>query len=615
MEQKIVMKLCSAALLMLSVATVGTILSPELVQNSQVTLQRQLTGSITQEVQNVFQAFVMKVLRESVMKFDKPAQSTEGDLNFAKLNSFKALVSPKSGTTGYQDNLLDKGSLNNALTDLIAPDEEGAFMNSQGSLTISPVAEEPKSYIIALCRDKEEEASNGADTSDCILGIELVTKNFKESDVPFVPGDLIIRAFNNLISSEIHVRVSNKSFNVIMDFVEELAVEFLNKHLQVHINADDIDADLQEGLAFVFSQTNQDNKFSEVNLAQATSEVLVNSQGHGEAEAELTLMDDPEQKLKYDFRFIKWGPNPAHNPFIDDFLDINQLFKENNVDRSQLNSRGVSANSYVIVPRVYHMSPLFVTVLSLPRETKVIYTSSYYTTTDIFNFTTKPMLVKSIVQKAREMMNDKLIPLTILEHGIHSESKREFPELDRSFGDSMQAYRSKSFTAGSYTAVEDENPDMLPNENDIAVLYKNTAEDFKIQIPMLYSPSYTKSYPLNSVFDMSVFVKQFAKELNRQNTYFYPIKRESENSASIYKYVPALFAEPGDKVVQYFNDEIYAVTNDAVVTAKPCQIELMKYPNNTDRSQAPFSTEPPTKTINYECKPTDDPDQHELILV
>lgn len=411
-----------------------------------------------------------------------------------------------------------------------------------------------------MCNIKEDTISKISESNSCFLGFTFKLNHIVGDGTQGIKNSLKIHAFDNIIVSSLSLEFSGTSNSLFDEFVKKRAYEFMNKHLQSKQVMGFYDQDIIDSLNYVFGNGSTDLK--NVKYIEATNDLFLES---------------------IQFRVLK--EDSSGNP--TEIEAINHLIPE--LDEPEDGKGNVTRQSYLLIPFVSHMSPIVITVIFNYEEVKVIYSSSYFRTYSIFANATKPLLIKSIIQETKNLITDFLIPLTILENSNHN-SRKEIVDpnaIITSVNARIKLYDgllTKSFVGyiNPLTAVIAE-----PVDNTL----KFTGRFMDI-------PFYTKEYPLNSLFDMSVFINNYVRVLYKQITYIYPYIAPDINS-DYYKYSAPMFAPfSKDKLdIKYFSENIFHVP----FTANSENGQFCKLEKTNDEFED-IETNQKSKTVNYYCK-------------
>lgn len=526
-------------LLVLPVTTIGTIFRIELIDNIDAHSARRLENHKIIKA-NLYSSIFISLITEALDK-----AGTE--------NKYDIWTSNNEGHVSYGKSVIKKGVLQikgieniNELIKISENEPQNSFLKSKTNVEFHVNNKRLTSYIMLICdvtiENKTNPDFNIQNTTGCYMGIEFVLEQKTEDGN--ICLELLIRAFDNMGETEMRVTANDNPVvkdeqeqpigidKEISDFISETAAEFMNRHLQIYNDFKNVMKDLGEGLIHVLTAT------TIVEFQDLTDK----------SEIKFVHIENVENNQEY----------TAIIPNIDS-LFTNEIGEYNDKEK------------YLIIPLVTHMPPLAITVYMRNHEIKVVYTTNYYTTSDIFVSATRPLLVKGVTQRVKDIFDEMLIPLNKLENNGSLDNDKTTINLGTEFTDEIAKYNKKTVTAGSLSSsVNSEST--------------NKEEYFEIKGLMTNVPEYMKQYPNSSLFNMSIFVKEYARLLSKHKDYMNTIKtdlfpRKIDLYPNVFKYSPMILWPTNlTPEMYYINEDIYLMylSLEHVKSNEICNLSIEK---------------------------------------
>lgn len=535
---------------------------------------------------------------DAVILFLKTIQKDIGAVfKNQNLNNIQISISSlKEGDFGTKK--IEKGALNPASEDggnIITDDAEFTTLTNAEGLELGDQDSQKITKLILISIKDNISGNNPANGIYSVLGIEFETHKCPAGKNDDFDCSINLRVFDDLNESSLSIKKGKKLIVPIKNLIVKTAMRFMAKRNQRFFTSQNMNSALETTIKEMLngdsaaSPLYQDGKLSSL-LSGVGSSLgeLQNSYDTIRKELKFYVSED-KQAVKDDFS--SRGQLPAEENHDD--RDRDQI-----VDNLDLNK----SFNIIISPNFKDMSNIGISAEMIDHEVKIVYTLDFYSITDTFSSTTIPFLAKLVEQRINQIINDILVPVSMIEHFNRKKSP----------GNTAQQSGDKPKPISDDTPS---GPGSLENVSNtfIVALNKQTKKttgfvfkktkpgDKQVDNATLHfsqnknvlsigtffksGAGYYKAYPLDSSFNALVLVLKYADYLSRLTNYSYQLDESRTHGALTYKYSAPLFVHSCDhSSVNYLDDGIFAVEdnlNKPRAIMSPLEFHVVRSKKNT----------------------------------
>lgn len=432
-------------------------------------------------------------------------------------------------------------------------------------------------------------------------------------------GELVIRIMNSVAESRLKVQYAEQTVPSTNKFLNNVVTAFMLKNDQLVFSLEDLKTDLAKMLIFNFTNDNVE-EFSadnyEITGDKDVSTLIQNDNLNDPKSIDRLKMDGIKFHLHYMSLKAEGGD------------DKNYFGHYHKTTKDRLGKHAEAAElenaeeqlMFLLTPNFMFIPPISIILSRSGTAVKVIFHSAYFESTEYFSFAARPFITKIVEKRVKKMAAKILRPIAILEHQSQDEEftadKANLSSayiflntlnkmLDAFLGDNSPIeLNDAEVSEATQTLVQiaDSIEDCAMDEAGerilcVAVNAKDLSEEhinmFEIH-HKIFQPepmTFMKRYPTNSLYDMGLFAKSYARYLVDVVESVTSVG-DMVDSPSLYKHSFPPFEPPfsGIKTTYASNDVFFLDESKAEPISEPATLEMEMIPEGEENK---------VKTVGY----------------
>ena len=356
--------------------------------------------------------------------------------------------------------------------------------------------------------------------------------------------ELVIRLVNDVAESRLKVQYSEVILPSTNTFLNNVVTAFMLKNEQLIYDISPVKMDIVKTLIHIFSTDEIGEDFD------PTSYKLEAGQNIEDAIA-ADSMKDPAEITRLGFDSIKY-----HVHYIDlgnDDGEDGTYYKHYKTEGERIidgyagsNYTKEESTMFVLKPRLMNTSPIFIILSKNKVDIRIIFSSDYFESTDFFTFATRPLITK-VIERKMKRVNDRIFRPFMLLDTEHQDEGYNLDESNQHINKIFVNTLIKTLNAlkKAESSISDIQLDSLAEDDQNMILVAETKEGcadevtdalehtvmcivphpqdlssheanmFEVHIKVLkpHTQHIIKRYPKNSLYDMGLFTKSFARYL------------------------------------------------------------------------------------------------------
>ena len=356
--------------------------------------------------------------------------------------------------------------------------------------------------------------------------------------------EMVIRLINNVAESRLKVQYSEVILPSTNTFLNNVVTSFMLKNEQLIYDINPVKTDIVKSLIHIFGTEEIGADFNP-NVYKLDSGKKI------EEAIAADSMSDPSEINRLGFNSIKY-----HIHFIDlgseagDKGTYYQHYKDEGeriVDSYGDTYKKEESTMFVLKPRLMNTSPVFIILSKNDIDIRIIFSSDYFESTDFFTFATRPLITK-VIERKMKRINDRIFRPFMLLDEEHQDEDYNLEASNLDIGKIFKSTLIKSLNAlkKSESSIGDIQLDQEAESEQNIILILDSLDDcndeliaankdavmcvhphpidlssheynmFEVHIKVLHPhpQMIIKRYPKNSLYDMGLFTKSFARYLS-----------------------------------------------------------------------------------------------------
>ena len=356
-------------------------------------------------------------------------------------------------------------------------------------------------------------------------------------------GELIIKIMNSVAESRLKVQYAEQTVPSTNTFLNNVVTAFMLKNDQLVFDLEDLRNDLVKMMAYNFTNDDVGEDFDATKYelkADSNIEDSIKNENLKSPGDISRLTVDP---LKFHLHYLQLsGDAEANSNYFHHHKGLGKNAMGKHPEKEELESADEQL-LFLLTPNFMFIPPISVIVTRKGTTIKIIFHSAYFESTEYFSFAARPFITKIVEKRVKRMAGKVLRPIAILEHqsqdeefnpdkANHSSAYMFLNTLNKSLDHFMgeeftQEIKEKEINETAQTlvlvaetmeecVVEDDTPDRIMC---VTVNEKNLPNDNVNMLEIhhkVFKPepiTFMKRYPVNSLYDMSLFTKSYARYL------------------------------------------------------------------------------------------------------